>query len=79
MISPESLGLEYSPLGQDSVLPSSSGAMLQFPLGTPLHVMELEAIRRTLEFTGGDKVKAAELLGINQRTIYRKLPELGNG
>jgi DNA-binding NtrC family response regulator len=38
--------------------------------------MELEAIRRTLAFTGGDKVKAAELLGINQRTIYRKLPEL---
>lgn len=55
----------------------SAEFMLSFPLGTPLHVMELEAIRRTLAFTNGDKVKAAELLGINQRTIYRKLPELG--
>ncbi|MGZ3696424.1 MAG: sigma-54-dependent transcriptional regulator [Bdellovibrionota bacterium] len=59
-----------------SVAPMAGEFMLQFPLGTPLHVMELEAIRRTLEFTCGDKAKAAELLGINQRTIYRKLPDL---
>lgn len=49
---------------------------IRFPVGTSLKDMELEAIRRTLEFTGGDKAKAAEILGINQRTIYRKLPEL---
>ena len=49
---------------------------MSFPVGTSLKEMELEAIRRTLEFTGGDKAKAAEILGINQRTIYRKLPEL---
>jgi DNA-binding NtrC family response regulator len=51
-------------------------AEIRFPVGTSLREMELEAIRRTLEFTGGDKAKAAEILGINQRTIYRKLPEL---
>lgn len=55
------------------------GADLRFPLGTSLEEMEREAIRRTLEFTGGDKVKAAELLGINQRTIYRKLAEMQEG
>ncbi|RZA07882.1 MAG: sigma-54-dependent Fis family transcriptional regulator, partial [Proteobacteria bacterium] len=49
---------------------------LRFPLGTSLEEMEREAIRRTLAFTGGDKVRAAELLGINQRTIYRKLAEM---
>lgn len=49
---------------------------LRFPLGTTLHEIELEVIRKTLAFTGGDKAKAAEILGINQRTIYRKLPEL---
>jgi two-component system response regulator HydG len=55
---------------------SKLGAEIRFPVGTTLREMELEAIRRTLEFTGGDKAKAAEILGINQRTIYRKLPEL---
>lgn len=78
-IGPHNLGLSG---GQPEVLPGApavSDLFLQFPLGTPLHVMELEAIRRTLEFTGGDKVRAAELLGINQRTIYRKLPELDKG
>ena len=57
---------------EDPVLHSE----IRFPLGTPLREIELEVIRRTLEFTGGDKAKAAEILGINQRTIYRKLPEL---
>lgn len=71
-IGPADLGLTHSAQAPERI----EGMMLQFPLGTPLHVMELEAIRRTLEYTGGDKVKAAELLGINQRTIYRKLPEL---
>jgi len=49
---------------------------MRFNVGTTLHEIELEAIRRTLAFTGGDKARAAEILGINQRTIYRKLPEL---
>jgi two-component system, NtrC family, response regulator HydG len=49
---------------------------LRFVLGTSLRDMEMEAIRRTLEFTGGDKARAAEILGINQRTIYRKLAEM---
>ncbi|MGE3260367.1 MAG: sigma-54-dependent transcriptional regulator [Bacteriovoracia bacterium] len=78
-IGPHNLGLLG---GQPELVPGAPAAsdlFLQFPLGTPLHVMELEAIRRTLEFTGGDKVRAAELLGINQRTIYRKLPELDKG
>lgn len=49
---------------------------MRFAVGTTLREMELEAIRKTLAFTGGDKARAAEILGINQRTIYRKLPEL---
>jgi transcriptional regulator with PAS, ATPase and Fis domain len=46
---------------------------IRFTVGTSLQDMELEAIRATLAFTGGDKGRAAEILGINQRTIYRKL------
>ena len=76
-ISPQNLGLNYSRhQGEATAGEESNELVLRFPLGTPLHEMELEAIRRTLEFTKGDKAKAAELLGINQRTIYRKLPEL---
>lgn len=70
-IEPADMGLAVSPPSERNEMP-----FLQFPIGTKLEDMELEAIRRTLEFTGGDKVRAAELLGINQRTIYRKLPEL---
>ena len=37
---------------------------------------ELELIRKALEASGGNKSKAAEMLGISRRTIHRKLDEL---
>lgn len=37
--------------------------------------MEREAILRALEFTKGDRVMAAHLLGIGRTTLYRKLKE----
>ncbi len=37
--------------------------------------INLKAIRQALERTGGNKAKAARLLGINRRTIYRKLSQ----
>jgi two-component system response regulator HydG len=43
------------------------------PLGTPLKEVEELLIRKTLEATDGDKNMTAKLLGINSRTIYRKL------
>ncbi len=46
---------------------------LSFPIGTPLEEIERRAIRETLRFTDGDKKRAAQLLGIATRTIYRKL------
>jgi DNA-binding NtrC family response regulator len=48
---------------------------IEVRLGTPLHEVEDLLIRRTLEATEGDKNMAAKLLGINSRTIYRKLGE----
>jgi two-component system response regulator HydG len=44
-------------------------------IGTPLKDVEELLIRKTLEATSGDKNMTAKLLGINQRTIYRKLAE----
>jgi transcriptional regulator of acetoin/glycerol metabolism len=37
--------------------------------------MEKNAIIRALEYTKGDRVMAAHLLGIGRTTLYRKLKE----
>ncbi len=47
--------------------------LVTFAVGTPLSEVERRMIMETLEFTGGDKRLAADLLGIATRTIYRKL------
>jgi two-component system response regulator HydG len=50
-----------------------SHATISVPIGTPLEEVKELMIRRTLEATDGDKNMTARLLGINSRTIYRKL------
>ncbi|NWF91538.1 MAG: sigma-54-dependent Fis family transcriptional regulator [Syntrophaceae bacterium] len=42
-------------------------------IGTPLDEVEREMLIQTLKATKGNKRKAAELLGINVRTIHRKM------
>ena len=44
---------------------------------TTLQALEQQAIRQALQATGGDRVRAAKLLGIGKTTIYRKLREYG--
>lgn len=51
-----------------------SGASLA---GTSLEQIEKRAIRETLRLTGGNREQAAQLLGIGERTLYRKLKEYG--
>ena len=48
----------------------------------PLQEVEQEYIQRILEKTGGNKYQAAQVLGIDRKTLYRKLAEIeqkGNG
>jgi DNA-binding NtrC family response regulator len=45
------------------------------PLKDFMREQELNYLNRTLAFTGGDKEKAADLLGISLATLYRKLAE----
>jgi DNA-binding NtrC family response regulator len=50
------------------------------PLGSSLDVVSLDEIqrihaRRMLDYFGGDKVRAAELLGVSRSTLYRLLSE----
>ncbi|MFH0965496.1 MAG: sigma-54 dependent transcriptional regulator [Planctomycetota bacterium] len=42
-------------------------------IGTTLDEVERRLIEETVRFTGGDKTRAARILGIAPRTIYRKL------
>jgi DNA-binding NtrC family response regulator len=44
---------------------------------TTLQALEEQAIRQALKATGGDRIRAAKLLGIGKTTIYRKLKEYG--
>ncbi|WP_028325745.1 sigma-54-dependent transcriptional regulator [Desulfatirhabdium butyrativorans] len=41
--------------------------------------LEKRYLARVLEKTGGNRKKAAEILGVNQATIYRKIEKLGLG
>ena len=45
-------------------------------IGTPLEEVEREMLIQTLRATKGNKRKAAKLLGINVRTIHRKIGEI---
>jgi len=45
--------------------------------GSSLEQLEKRAIRETLQLTGGNREQAARLLGIGERTLYRKLKEYG--
>lgn len=57
-------------------IPPGSGHELRAELPMPLEELEKLAIRKTLDITGGNRTRAAELLGIGRRTLQRKLKEM---
>jgi DNA-binding NtrC family response regulator len=68
-----------SPTGEAS---SANAAALATPLGPLknfLRDQEIAYLNRALAYTGGDKEKAAGLLGISLATLYRKLSEDAEG
>ncbi len=60
----------YSEAGE-----TSSG--LQVDEIIPINILEKEAIKNALIFTKNNKRKAAQLLGLSERTLYRKIKEYG--
>jgi DNA-binding NtrC family response regulator len=50
--------------------------VIPIKIGTPLEEVEKEMLIQTLKATKGNKRKAARLLGINVRTIHRKIEEI---
>jgi two-component system response regulator HydG len=52
-------------------------AALGLPYGISLDEMEKVLILKTLEETGGNRTRTAEILGINRRTLQNKLKDYG--
>ena len=50
-----------------------SGEQITIPLGMKLREVEDLMIKKALEASEGDRAGAARLLGVNERTIYRKI------
>jgi two-component system response regulator HydG len=50
---------------------------IELPSGISLQEVEKALILKTLEDTGGNRTRAAEILGINRRTLQNKLKEYG--
>lgn len=69
---------DLAPDTQDEVplpVPTSDDGFAQ--VGMTMDEIEKEAISKTLTETGGNKKRAAEMLGIGLRTLYRKLESYG--
>jgi DNA-binding NtrC family response regulator len=56
---------------------SATAPELHLTVGMPMAEIEKAAIEATLREVGDDKQKAAQLLGIGLRTLYRKVKEYG--
>ena len=72
--SPEVIDIQHLP----QEIRDSKGRLEVIPIkiGTPLEEVEKEMLIQTLRATKGNKRKAAQLLGINVRTIHRKIEEI---
>lgn len=54
---------------------TASASRVEIAVPTPMEEVERQMIVQTLLFTDGDKAKAARLLGIGRKTLYRKLEQ----
>ncbi|MBI4734701.1 MAG: helix-turn-helix domain-containing protein, partial [candidate division NC10 bacterium] len=72
-ITPEALLLETSPA------PSPASLLAQSARRPTLDELTGEYVALVLREVGGEKAKAAEILGISKRTLYRWEKQLGAG
>ncbi len=69
--------IEENDLPQDMLEQSDGERALIVPVGIPLSEAERQVILGNLRLTGGNKSRAARILGISKKTLYRKLKEYG--
>jgi two-component system response regulator HydG len=72
IIAPADLPLPIQALSRDREIQG-----LNLPSGISLQEVEKALILKTLDDTGGNRSRAAEILGINRRTLQNKLKEYG--
>ncbi len=58
---------------------ASAAGTTALPATTDLHTLEKQHILAVLDSVGGDKTRAAQLLGISRRTLERRVAEWGQG
>jgi transcriptional regulator with PAS, ATPase and Fis domain len=63
--------------GKSSAKSQNDLSTIKFPIGTTVDAMERELILQTLNATGNNKTRAAELLAISLKTLHNKLKEYG--
>ncbi len=70
----EMLGVENLPV---EIRPRSADAMagMNNLVGISIEQAEKELIRNTLKMVNGNREQAAKILGIGERTLYRKIKE----
>ncbi len=68
---PEELAGPVEPVGE------TSAASLTALVGKPLEEIEKLFVTETLRLTAGNREEAAKMLGIGERTLYRKIKEYG--
>ncbi len=73
--SPKVIDIQHLP--QEIHDAKGSPEVIPIKIGTSLEEIEKEMLIQTLRATKGNKRKAAKLLGINVRTIHRKIEEIG--
>jgi DNA-binding NtrC family response regulator len=61
--------------GQAQSLLANNAGMVTIPVGTTVDEAERQLILRTLESTGQNKTRAAEILGVSLKTLHNKLKE----
>lgn len=73
----DSITRQHLPAHFGRPAPAGAGAMggLRFPVGVTVDEAERALIHQTLEATGNNKTRAAELLGISLKTLHNKLKE----
>jgi DNA-binding NtrC family response regulator len=73
ILADDEIGLEALPAELGGARPAPAGPLVQLKVGLSLDEADRCLIEATLHECGGDKKKAAQILGISLKTLYNRL------